>query len=212
MSILNELGKKHRTDKSADGKKGEEGKGHDYLRLYERYLGLDRDRVMSVLEIGVQKGASIRMWEEYFPNAQIYGLDINESALRVTGSRITINLVDQSDAEALEDFAARHGPFDLIIEDGSHIWSHQITSLRTLLRHVKPGGRYVVEDLHTSHSPEFGEGGGATGINYVLRCCEKALCGSRRSPHDDDPFIRDLEQLIEGAMVMRYAAIFFRKE
>lgn len=140
MSLLNELGLKYRTDKAVDGKRGEPGKGHDYLRIYERFSVLERTEVLKVLEIGVQKGASIRMWEEYFPNATIYGLDIAESALNVTGDRIRIQLVDQSDAAALQAFAEQNGPFDLIVEDGSHIWSHQIIGLQTLLPHLKPGG------------------------------------------------------------------------
>jgi Methyltransferase domain len=207
MSLLNELGIKHRTDKGTHGKRGEEGRGHNYLRTYERHLPRDRHAVRRVLEIGVQRGASIRMWEEYFPNAQIYGLDIAESALSVTGERIMIRLVDQSDATALEAFATEFGPFDLIVEDGSHVWSHQITSLKTLLKHVAAGGRYIVEDLHTSFSPEFGTPGGVTGIEYVLRCCEKVL-GSERV-RTDDTFLNGLNDKVDTLMVMRNAAVFF---
>ena len=61
MSLLNELGKKYRTDKATDGKRGEEGKGHDYLRLYEKFPQIERHSVKRVLEIGVQRGASIRV-------------------------------------------------------------------------------------------------------------------------------------------------------
>lgn len=209
MSLLNELGKKYRTDKATDGKRGEEGRGHDYLRLYERFSRTDRESVRSVLEIGVQKGASIRMWQEYFPNAQIYGLDISESALAVTGERISISLVDQSDADALEAFANQYGPFDLIVEDGSHIWSHQITSLRVLLKHVKPGGQYIVEDLHTSYAADFGSAGEETGVQYVLKCCEKIIGGTR--VNTTDPFLATLSERIDSVMAMRYAAVFFCK-
>lgn len=209
MSLLNELGIKHRTDKGTHGKRGELGKGHDYLRTYERHLPADREAVQRVLEIGVQRGASIRMWEEYFPNAQVFGLDIQETALNVTGERITIRLVDQSDATALEAFAQEFGPFDLIVEDGSHIWSHQITSLQTLLKHVSPGGRYIVEDLHTSFSPEFGQPGGVTGIQYVMSCCDKVLGAER--VRTDDAFLNALNELAETVTVMRNAAVFVRR-
>jgi trans-aconitate methyltransferase len=207
MSLLNELGIKHKTDKGTHGKRGEPGKGHNYLRTYERHLPADRHMVRRVLEIGVQRGSSIRMWEEYFPNAQIYGLDIAETALSVTGERITIGLVDQSDAAALDAFAREFGPFDLIVEDGSHIWSHQIISLQTLLQHVAPRGRYIVEDLHTSFSPEFGTGGGVTGIHYVLSCCEKILGAER--VRTDDAFLNVLHEKVDSVMVMRNAAMFF---
>ncbi len=205
--MLNELGIKYRTDKGSDGKRGEEGKGHNYLRTYERHLPADRQLVRSVLEIGVQRGASIRMWEEYFPNAEIYGLDIEETALSVTGPRITIRLVDQSNAKALDAFAHQFGPFDLIVEDGSHVWSHQIISLQTLLKHVAQGGRYIVEDLHTSFSNKFGKTGGVTGIEYILRCSEKVL-GAERI-RTDDAFLNTLNDKVESVMVLRNAALFF---
>lgn len=212
MSFLNELGLKYRTDKAVDGKRGEPGKGHDYLRIYERFSVLERTEVLKVLEIGVQKGASIRMWEEYFPNATIYGLDIAESALNVTGDRIRIQLVDQSNAAALQAFAEQNGPFDLIVEDGSHIWAHQIIGLQTLLPHLKPGGQYIVEDLHTSYASEFGEPGGVTGVQYVLKCCEKVLGGNRvRTSDEEDSLIHRLSEVIDSVMVLRYAAVFFAK-
>lgn len=212
MSLLNELGLKYRTDKAVDGKRGEPGKGHDYLRVYERFSLLEREQVGKVLEIGVQKGASIRMWAEYFPHATVYSLDIAESALNVTGDRIHIELVDQSDAAALTAFAVKYGPFDLIVEDGSHIWSHQIIGIRTLLPHLNKGGQYIVEDLHTSYAADFGEPDGTTGVEYVLKCCEKVMGGNRvRSSPAEDALIHSLSETIDSIMVLRYAAVFFAK-
>ncbi len=212
MSLLNELGLKYRTDKAVDGKRGEPGKGHDYLRVYERFSKLERTQVRKVLEIGVQKGASIRMWAEYFPNATVFGLDIAESALKVTGDRIKIQLLDQSDAAALGTFARENGPFDLIVEDGSHIWSHQIIGMQTLIPHLAAGGHYIVEDLHTSYSAEFGQAGGVTGVQYVLRCCEKIVGGNRVSSTDgSDLLLPVLDKKIDSLMVLRYAAVFFAK-
>lgn len=207
MSLLNELGVKYRTDKASHGKRGEQGNGHNYLATYERHLPADRQSVRRVLEIGVKRGASLRMWQDYFPNAQIYGLDIAEKALAVTGPRIAVHLVDQSDVQALEAFAEKFGPFDLVVEDGSHIWSHQIASLQVLLKHMATGGRYIVEDLHTSFSSEFGAAGEVTGIDYVLGCCRKIL-GAHRV-RTADPFLRTLSEKVEGVMVMHSAAIFF---
>lgn len=206
MSLLNELGIKYRTDKGTNSKRGVPGEGHDYLTTYERYLPIDRHDVRRVLEIGVKKGASIRMWQDYFPGARIYGLDIDERALRVEGPRIKIGLVDQSDSAALEAFAQEFGPFDLIVDDGSHVWSHQILSLQTLLKHVGPRGCYIVEDLQTSFSPEFGTPDGPTGIEYVLRCCEKVLGGNR--VRTDDPFVRTLSDKVESVITLRKAAMF----
>ena len=211
---LDELGRKHGTDKSSLGKKGgKENSGHDYLRMYSKFLEPRRDSARKVLEIGVQKGNSIRMWQEYFPFATIFGLDINPNALRTSGPRIEIRLVDQSDAAALSAFAAAEGPFDVIIEDGSHIWSHQITSLQTLLPHVTPGGVYVVEDLHTSYSLDFGSQGATTGVEYVLRCAEKTIARDRmRDEGDDRSFLNLLSSRVESMSMFRRAAVLFIAE
>jgi 2-polyprenyl-3-methyl-5-hydroxy-6-metoxy-1,4-benzoquinol methylase len=212
MSLLNELGKKYRTDKSTDGKRpGDAGRGHDYLRMYERFLEADRHRITSVLEIGVQRGASLYTWQDYFPNARIHGIDIAESALRVTGDRITIRLVDQSDAAALEQFAKEFGPFDVVIEDGSHIWDHQITSLQVLLKHVKPSGKYIVEDLQTSYSEQWRGNADQSAIQYLLQCVEKVLAGSHLKRAKEDRFMAELNDLVDSVMAFRHAAVFFRR-
>jgi hypothetical protein len=67
--------------------------------------------------------------------------------------RIEIEYMDQSNLEDLCRIAMKHGPFDIVIEDGSHLWEHQTTTLRTLFPFVRPEGIYVVEDLQTN----FGE-------------------------------------------------------
>lgn len=211
ISSLNEIGRKFGTDKSSFGKQGgAEGAGHDYLRFYEQFLESRRRNVRKVLEIGVQKGASLRMWQEYFPDARIYGLDIAESALKITGERIDVRLLDQSDAEALRRFAVSEGPFDVIVEDGSHRWEHQIISLQVLLDFVRPGGVYIVEDLHTSYSPAFGTPGGVTGVEYVLKCCEKVIAENRlKAAGPDANFMMLVGEKIDYVTLYRRAAAFF---
>jgi hypothetical protein len=91
------------------------------------------------------------MWEEYFPKARIIGADIAPACKRFERGRITIELLDQSNIEELTRVAVAHGPFDIVIEDGSHFWEHQITTLRTLFPFVRNDGFYVVEDLQTNY-------------------------------------------------------------
>ena len=49
------------------------------------------------------------------------------------------------------------GPFDIVIDDGGHFMDDIISSFKTLLPHVRAGGTYIVEDLHTSYWAEYGE-------------------------------------------------------
>ncbi len=135
-----------------------------YLDVYPRILRGWSGRDVRFLEIGVYKGGSLDLWKGYFgPQAHLTFIDIDPAckALEIPGTRIEIG--DQSDVAFLTDLAARHGPFDLIIDDGGHKMSQQITSLKTLWRHLADGGIYVVEDTHTSYWPGFGGGFRAPG-------------------------------------------------
>jgi hypothetical protein len=142
-STLDALGLKHGTDKASSY--------HNYLNVYEKFFAPLRNNQLTVLEIGVFNGASLRTWEEYFPKAKIIGVDIMPASRWHERNRVTIELADQSNVEHLTRLAMKHGPFDIIIEDGSHMWEHQITSLRTLFPFLKDGGIYIVEDLQTNY-------------------------------------------------------------
>jgi hypothetical protein len=120
-----------------------------------------------LLEIGVLNGKSIRVWEAYFPNAEIVGADIVQASKRFEKDRTKIEIIDQSNLEDLVYLGSKHGPFDVIIEDGSHMWEHQITSLRTLFPFVKDGGYYIAEDLQTNFGERYSHYKGVATISFV---------------------------------------------
>jgi demethylmacrocin O-methyltransferase len=107
-----------------------------------------REHATSVLEIGVDQGASLRMWRNYFVRATVYGLDIDPLVKIHETPRTRIFIGDQGDPQVLGEVGAA-GPFDIIIEDGSHIPDHQIRTFISLFPHLKPGGLYVCEDIQT---------------------------------------------------------------
>lgn len=128
---------------------------HSYGRIYDALF--EGATVRKVLEIGIgyvgllgaayENGASLRMWAEYFPDAEIYGLDIRADAL-INEGRIHSFPCDQGKIASL--LAAREAigaGFDLIVDDGSHQPEHQILSALVLWSCVAPGGRYVIEDV-----------------------------------------------------------------
>ncbi len=124
------------------------------LRLYARLLaGHKTDRV---LEIGVKGGGSTLLWKQLFPEATVVGLDIDIRP-HLGGDGVVYIQCDQSDAAKLTAVAEQHGPFDLVIDDGSHKSAHQAISLKTLLPHVRPGGWYVIEDVQSNLNPENGD-------------------------------------------------------
>lgn len=129
---------------------------HQYVDLYEQLLAPHRREYTRVLEIGIYKGASLLMWREFFPNAEVFGLDIEH--VDVPGPRITTLQGDQSAAETLERLRAL-GPFDLIVDDGSHKAEHILATFAGLYDSVKPGGWYVIEDMQTAYIAKGYSGG-----------------------------------------------------
>lgn len=139
---LNEIGLSHGTDKASHH--------HDFLRFYERRLTSYRSEAFTLIEIGVYRGASVRTWGEYFPRAQIVGLDINPDCKAYEGGNVQIRIGDASRSDFLFDVVHEFGKPALVIDDGSHRWDHQITTLQLLFPLLAPGGTFILEDLDTS--------------------------------------------------------------
>ena len=149
-SELTEIGNKYGNDK---------GPSHDYLVIYEQYFAPIKNKKLKILEIGFFDGSSAHMWEEYFPNAELHYIDINEECRRTAknlSSRSFLHIGDQSDTTFLASIINLVGEFDIIIDDASHQCAHQILSFEYLFPHVKSGGIYIIEDLHTSYWKFFG--------------------------------------------------------
>src|SRR5262245_29454891 len=120
-------------------------KSPELLRFYKRLLvGLEPQRV---LEIGVKGGGSTALWKQLYPSATVVGMDIKLRSWLSDDGVIYVQ-GDQSDPARLDALGKEYGPFDLVIDDGSHESEHQAASLRGLLSHVRAGGLYVIEDVH----------------------------------------------------------------
>ncbi|OAH10090.1 class I SAM-dependent methyltransferase [Streptomyces jeddahensis] len=134
---------------------------HRYTQHYQRHLQHLRNDSINLLEIGIggysragQGGASLRMWKHFFPNAQIFGMDIQDKSF-VDEDRITTFIGDQSDPDSLIAIADKIGTLDVIIDDGSHRSPHVLTTFETLFPLLRDGGIYAVEDTQTSYWPEW---------------------------------------------------------
>lgn len=121
-----------------------------FLEAYEKHF---KDRKPErILEIGVQGGGSLELWRQYFPNAEIIGVDIDENCKEHEGENIKVFIGDQHNVKFLETL----GDFDIIIDDGGHYMTQQQVSMNTLLANqLNDGGLYVIEDLHTSYWEQF---------------------------------------------------------
>lgn len=122
---------------------------HNYVSIYKMFF--DSIDCKNLLEIGVNTGDSLRMFNKIFPNASIYGIDIEDKSIYDT-EKIKTYIADQSNREQLSQFieSVNVHDFDIILDDGGHTQTQQQISLATLFSKVKSGGIYILEDLHAS--------------------------------------------------------------
>ena len=105
------------------------------------------DQPVRLLEIGVFKGGSLLLWDLLFqhPQARIIGIDMALPDIELP-ERVSMVPCDQNDSEGLKTIAREHGPFDIVIDDGSHYARETRNTFNVLIGHVCPGGYYVIED------------------------------------------------------------------
>lgn len=130
-----------------------------YLPVYEEIFYRYKNRTCTVLEIGCSKGGSLQLWKRYLgPYALIIGIDIDPTCKAVEEDQIKVEIGSQSDREFLNHVTSSHGPFDIIIDDGSHLAADIQLSFQTLFTSLTPDGVYIVEDLHAAYWSEYGGG------------------------------------------------------
>lgn len=149
MSILNMLAVKYGTDK--------QDSAHGYCKHYHKHLEHFRFNPIHLLEIGVHKGASLMMWADYFSSGKIYGLDDGSSGdlKKDYPDHKNITFIDgvQHSEESLNKVLSIQPQFDIIIDDGSHYSQDIVFTFKKMFGAIKPGGYYIIEDLHCSYPP-----------------------------------------------------------
>lgn len=179
---LQQLAEKYGTDKLE----------HGYIPFYEKHLPKNPKRI---LEIGVKEGKSLAMWAEYFPEAEIHGLDLFEEnkqqsvynflweqkIMTYEKENIYLEKGNQCDWRILEEL--RKYDFDVIIDDGSHNARDQMITFFGLFN----GKHYFIEDLHCNDDEFYSQG-----LPEDFRC--KYIIGSvgqvAAEYNDNEPFVK----------------------
>lgn len=161
ITTLCKIGARYGTDKSPLIK-------HAYTPFYYSLLSSKRKTIKKVLEIGVgyfkdmentdiiydpglkrylHKGASLYMWQEFFPNAQIYGADIRPEAV-FKDERIQTFLCDERKVKDIQKLISKTGSdIDLVIDDGSHHLEDQLFLIQNLMPLLQKDVTYIIEDV-----------------------------------------------------------------
>ena len=140
---------------------------HTYSPSYYDIFKDYKNNYRYILEVGVgtneimkpisgedyQIGSSLKAWRDFFPNAMVFGLDIDNTIL-FEDERIKCFFTDQSKPESLENtittinsYVGDTIEYDFIIDDGSHVVDHMILTFQTLKKYLRTGGIYVIEDI-----------------------------------------------------------------
>ena len=120
---------------------------HTYTLYYYNLLVRRKKSIKKVLEIGIDKGASLKMWRDFFPNAKIYGVDYRRDLL-IRRGRIDSILCDQRRSEHLKRLIDSIGPdINLVIDDGSHRPRDQVFTCLNLMPLLNKAVTYVIEDV-----------------------------------------------------------------
>jgi SAM-dependent methyltransferase len=141
-----------------------------YFPIYERHFKDFVYKPVTFIEIGCGRGGSLQMWKRYFgPHARIVGIDTNPACKTFAEDQIEVHIGPQQDERFLQDVINAVGTPDIILDDGSHIMSHILSSFQFLYPRLAKSGVYVVEDLHTAYWDEF-EGGLRKPSTFVEVC------------------------------------------
>lgn len=139
---------------SKDGYETDKGSVHSYLPIYETVFAPYREAAKNVLEIGIFKGDSLRLWEEYFINAEVHGVDCDEQPhggmadLRpmIAEGNHNIHIID---AVKWWDYKGMFNTkwYDIIIEDAGHHVEQQLELYKVFKPALSKGGLYIIEDI-----------------------------------------------------------------
>jgi len=141
-------------------------------KVYEKLLVDYVNKGINLLEIGIAGGGSLLMYEKMLPDANVYGFDIIERPESLKNSKSVTKVINQNDSLSVESFASEFGPFDVIIDDGSHFTKETSNCFDILWKHLKKGGIYVIEDwvvgILAKNSPNIEYSSSVSGMDRLV--------------------------------------------
>ena len=128
----------------------------NYRKIFECGIGSNNPLLESNMTLNGKPGASLRVWKDFFPNAKVYGADVDHDTLFME-DRISTYYVDQFDKSSIEKMwiTINENNFDLIIDDGVHNFEANINFYENSFDKLSKGGFYIIEDIRLSEIKKF---------------------------------------------------------
>jgi len=137
----------------------DKGSIHSYLVDYENLFIPLKNEKINIFEVGYLYGGSCRLWEKYFPNAQIRSIDITTefppewvASIQATNRVTSVTVSDRVKMEIKDIYELTQEYFkdfipDIVIDDGSHNLEDQIFIINLIYPILKKGGLLIIEDV-----------------------------------------------------------------
>ena len=129
---------------------------HSYLPLYDKLLEGKKDTAKNVLEVGVYKGGSIKLWHDYFVNATIYGIESDNGNMiceEVIKNNDRVKLCLSTDAYddnfIITEFLNKDIKFDFMLDDGPHSLASQQLFIKLYSQIMTNDGILIIEDVQS---------------------------------------------------------------
>ncbi len=133
-------------------------KWHHYFPIYYKHFSKYINKPVNVLEIGINRGGSLKMWKDFFgTESKIFGVDILPECKKFENINegIFVEIGDQADPVFLKYLMDKLPKIDIIIDDGGHKTKQQITTFNECYSKIADDGVYLCEDLHTNYWCSF---------------------------------------------------------
>jgi predicted O-methyltransferase YrrM/tetratricopeptide (TPR) repeat protein len=197
---------------------------HNYTTLYHSLLKDRRSKVGRVFELGLgttdvsipsnmgpngKPGASLRGWAEYFPQARIFGADIDKRILFEEG-RIKTYYCDQLDPNAIRTLWSEKDleeGFDLIVEDGLHTYEANVCFFENSIHKLNQGGLYIIENINVKDIPRFTTKQKEWKKTYPELTFELIRIPSTRNPYHNTVLVATKMRLFETRRDMMEALV-----
>jgi hypothetical protein len=153
VSDLCVLGAEYPTDKSPyNFLEGQDVARHCYTAVYDLLFAARRFEPIVLGEIGIASNMSMHMWRAYFPNALLFGFDYAQHwidrAVSHGLARTYYGIADMNSPLSLFNaLSETRQTFDILIDDSTHAFQHQISFIEVATHFIKPGGMLIVEDV-----------------------------------------------------------------
>lgn len=121
---------------------------HRYIsNFYCDKLTPRKSDALNILEIGIFKGDSLKLWEDFFPNTNIYGIDIIDDTNYIYSNRVKKYILNAYDQNAINFIKNLNIKFDIIIDDGPHTCKSQDYICKNYKQFLNKDGLLIIEDV-----------------------------------------------------------------